>query len=70
MTDYTCVGKGGRYEYLGHAKPAGSLKALHGDSALAIYRCRSTGQLYFRDPREFQLRMQRIGEARESEYGA
>lgn len=63
MDEYTCIGKGGRYEYLGQAKPAGALKALHGDSGLAVYKCLDTGQLYFRDPREFRTRMQSVEKA-------
>lgn len=57
---YTCAGKGGQYERLGLAKPAGVLKAIQGDSGVMVYRDRVSGELYFRDPADFQARMQRI----------
>lgn len=57
---YECIGKGGEYEKLGYAIPAGTLKALHGDSGLIVYRDAKSGDLYFRDPHDFKRRMQKI----------
>ena len=54
---FTCTGKGGEYAKLGYAKPAGAIKAIQGDSGLIVYRDTKTGQLYFRDPRDFEQRM-------------
>lgn len=57
---FTCAGKGGEYAKLGYAKPAGALKTIQGDSGVIVYRCMETGQLYFRDPRDFNQRMQAL----------
>lgn len=57
---FTCAGKGGAYERLGLAKPAGAIKAVQGDSGLVVYRDEESGQLYFRDPADFARRMERI----------
>lgn len=54
---FTCAGKGGEYAKLGYAKPAGAIKAIQGDSGLIIYRDTNDGQLYFRDPQDFNQRM-------------
>lgn len=54
---FTCTGKGGEYAKLGYAKPAGAIKTIQGDSGLIVYRDIKTGQLYFRDPRDFEQRM-------------
>lgn len=63
---FTCAGKGGAYERLGFAKPAGAIKAIQGDSGLVVYRDEETGQLYFRDPADFAARMERVPERDES----
>ncbi|MDH0335164.1 hypothetical protein [Metapseudomonas otitidis] len=60
---YECQGKGGVYEKIGYAKPAGALKNIHRDSGIVIYRDDETGQLYFRDPGDFRRRMVRIDAA-------
>jgi hypothetical protein len=52
---YECVGKGGSYECLGLAKPAGKAKDEMGE--VYAYRCTETGQLYFRLPSDFNERM-------------
>ena len=52
---YECVGKGGSYECLGLAKPAGEAKDEIGE--VYAYRCTETGQLYFRLPSDFNERM-------------
>lgn len=52
---YECVDKGGSYECLGLAKPAGDAKDEIGD--VYTYRCTETGQLYFRLPSDFNERM-------------
>lgn len=52
---YECVDKGGSYECLGLAKPAGDAKDEIGD--VYTYRCTETGQLYFRLPSDFSERM-------------
>lgn len=54
---FTCAGKGGEYAKLGYARPAGAIKTIQGDSGLIVYRDTKTGQLYFRDPRDFEQRM-------------
>ena len=54
---YTCIGKGGTYERLGYAKPSGTLRTIQGESGVIVYRDVQTGQLYFRDPGDFQSRM-------------
>ena len=65
-TLYTCEGKGGAYVYLGHAKPAGTVKTVQGDSSVAVYRDIETGQLYFRDPADFNRRMTPINDQGET----
>lgn len=57
---FTCAGKGGAYERLGMAKPAGAIKTVQGDSGLVVYRDEETGQLYFRDPADFARRMEQV----------
>lgn len=52
---YECVDKGGSYECLGLAKPAGEAKDEISD--VYAYRCTETGQLYFRLPGDFNERM-------------
>ena len=54
---FTCRGKGGEYAKLGYAKPAGALKTIQGDNGVVVYRDIESGQLYFRDPHDFQSRM-------------
>lgn len=51
---YTCKGKGGRYELLGHSAGAGS-RAME---QIAIYRDVSTGVTYHRTLLDFQERME------------
>ena len=51
---FTCVGKGGTYEYVGLAKGAGTKR----DAAmLEIYRDTATGALYYRTESDFSKRM-------------
>jgi len=57
---FECIGKGGVYERLGYAKPSGALRTIHGESGVIVYRDTETGQLYFRDPADFQQRMQEL----------
>lgn len=57
---FECVGKGGEYEKLGYAKPSGALRAIQGESGVIVYRDAATGQLYFRDPADFQQRMREL----------
>ena len=54
---FECDGKGGVYERLGYAKPSGALRTIHGEGGIIVYRDTKTGQLYFRDPGDFQQRM-------------
>ena len=52
---HTCAGKGGAYQYLGVARPAGVLKdVVH---PVQVYRDVETGELYFRTPADFTYRM-------------
>jgi hypothetical protein len=51
---HTCIGKGGQYQHLGLAHPAGELR---GSAAVEVYRDVATGQLYFRTPDDFSRRM-------------
>jgi hypothetical protein len=53
---YTCIGKGGTYENLGHARGAGEKRG----NIVTVYRDVQTGALYYRDPVDFGERMQRI----------
>lgn len=56
---YTCDGKGGRYEKLGYAEPAGTLRTIQGSSGVIVYRDLDNHKLYFRDPTDFTRRMGR-----------
>ncbi len=51
---FTCLGKGGTYEYVGLAKGAGSKRAA---SMLEVYRDTATGALYYRTQSDFSKRM-------------
>lgn len=51
---YTCIGKGGEYELIGHAMGAGKSKLIND---LTVYRDTKTGVLYFRELSDFQARM-------------
>ena len=53
---YTCIDKGGLYERLGNATGAGTRR---GDRVV-VYRSVSAGEMYFRDPADFQERMGQI----------
>lgn len=55
---YTCEGKGGRYELLGHAKGAGSSRG----QVRTIYRSTESGELFLREPADFASRMMPIEE--------
>lgn len=54
---YTCIGKGGTYELIGLAHPAGVLRKL---DAVKVYQ--AGGRLYYRTVDDFDERMQRIQE--------
>jgi hypothetical protein len=53
---FTCIGKGGRYELMGHAYGAGT---SHGIVAV-VYRDVTDGVMYFRTLMDFSERMQLI----------
>jgi hypothetical protein len=55
---FTCVGKGGRYEFVGVAFGAGTSR----NKSVLLYRDVENGTMYFRTPDDFQKRMQRIKE--------
>ncbi|QQE90232.1 Lar family restriction alleviation protein [Azotobacter chroococcum] len=57
---YTCIGKGGRYEKVGSAKPAGIANFEHNIGAVIVYRDIESDHLYFRLPLDFNRRMKRI----------
>ena len=63
MTDhtkklFTCDGKGGTYELLGHGTGAGTARELD----LEVYRDLATGRLFLRWPDDFKKRLLPIGE--------
>lgn len=49
---YTHRHKGGRYQCLGQAKSAGTVRE-DGGKPMTIYRCLDTGQLYYRSEPDF-----------------
>lgn len=53
---YTCIGKGGIYELVGNANGAGPLRG----STITVYRDTADGMVYFREPSDFVVRMQRL----------
>jgi hypothetical protein len=55
-TLYTCIGKGGTYEYLGGALGAGTSR----DHRVVLYRDVRNGERYFRTPEDFFNRMNPI----------
>jgi hypothetical protein len=57
---YTCIGKGGTYEEVGHATGAGTRR---GQGAW-VYRELPSGLLYWRDPEDANQRMQLIEDQR------
>ncbi len=50
---YTCTGKGGRYELLGHSFGAGACR----NESRVVYRDVETDQLYHRTAEDFAGRM-------------
>lgn len=52
---YTCIGKGGDYEFLGTATGSGTSR---GAPQPYVYRDVATGQLYFREATDFYTRME------------
>lgn len=57
---YTCKGKGGEYMRIGYARPSGALRAIQGESGVIAYRDTSTGDLFYRDPADFNQRMEPV----------
>jgi hypothetical protein len=57
---YTCIGKGGEYEYMGMALGAGTLKEM---SAVHIYKDTTTGKIFIRTPLDFAMRMAKLNGA-------
>lgn len=55
---YECIGKGGRYQWIGGAMPAGYMKKATGQ--MVIYRCMYSGQLYVRELADFCQRMRLV----------
>lgn len=55
---FTCIGKGGRYELLGHSSGAGGCRR----EGRVIYRCLDTGQLYHRTDDDFAAQMAPLNE--------
>lgn len=53
---FTCIGKGGLYEWLGPATGAGKSRG----KAVIVYRDVETGNLYFRSNMDFNERMQKL----------
>ena len=56
MPLYTCKGKGGVYELVGVAYGAGTSRG----QTINLYREVASGVLYYREPRDFHERMERI----------
>ena len=56
-SQYTCIGKGGTYEYVGVAFGAGTMR----DKSFVVYRDVENGTMYVRRPDDFSKRMQHIG---------
>lgn len=54
---YTCIGKGGKYSFLGIATGAGTSK---GQPTPYVYREQSTGHLFFREATDFYTRMEKL----------
>jgi len=60
---YTCIGKGGLYEYVGVAKGAGTSKDIEN---VTVYRDCESGDLYYRTTIDFALRMEVSSDAAQS----
>jgi len=56
---YTCKGKGGEYEWIGTAYPAGFVRQFFSDP-VEVYRSTTDRSLYFRECGDFNKRMERI----------
>lgn len=57
---YTCIGKGGSYELIGRASPAGRLHNILGAMDIPVYRDVESGLLFVRDGQDFDVRMERL----------
>lgn len=55
---YTCIGKGGEYEVVDQAKPAGELRELVMGEELIVYRDQATQAAYVRIRSDFDRRME------------
>lgn len=62
---YTCIGKGGLYEYIGLSDGAGMSKG----EQRQVYRCTDTGQLYHRETGDFFYRMEPAAHSAEPVQG-
>jgi Lar family restriction alleviation protein len=60
---YTCKGKGGKYELLGVAWPAGVLSSTLMVSNYPVYRDIKTGRMFVRTANDFDLRMELLAVA-------
>jgi hypothetical protein len=52
-TEYTCVGKGGRYELIATAVGAGPVRG----EVIRVYRCKDTGRTFWRPGHNFDSRI-------------
>lgn len=53
---FECTGKGGEYELIGLAKPAGEARKMNFEE-VQVYRDNDTGKLYYRHPSCWAFRM-------------
>ena len=53
---YTCIGKGGLYEYIGLSDGAGMSKG----EQRQVYRCTATGRVFHRECSDFSARMEPV----------
>ena len=60
---YTCIGKGGLYEYLGLSNGAGISKG----EAREVYRCTATGRVFHRECSDFSARMEPVAKSAPAE---
>lgn len=56
---FTCVGKGGEYEAIAVAKPAGEARKMNFE-AVQVYRDNDSGEFYYRFPSDWAFRMEKL----------
>ena len=62
---YTCIGKGGLYEYIGLSDGAGMSKGEQRE----VYRCKATGRVFHRECSDFSARMEPVAQSAEPVQG-